>query len=224
MTSLMDNKIMTMNMLYKNRRFTLLKGIAAAFAFIILVSGCKKEPNEPEIQSSVEIAGLIYPTVKVGSQEWTASNYQGAGGITYNSPNTKPEYGKYYSWAEVQTISIPVGWRIPTVEDYVKLAEAQGVVFSQNQANRQEQIKKLISKTSWKTVSGNNASGFNAFPGGYALNNAAPEDGDIAEFWTNTGITFSIQEIPTQNALRVSFYNNSNSPEYRFNLRLVRDL
>jgi hypothetical protein len=47
-------------------------------------------------------------------------------------------------------------------------------------------------------------------------------NGDMAEFWTKEGVTFSIQETATGN-LRIAYYNDSNSPVYRFTLRLVKD-
>jgi len=45
---------------------------------------------------------------------------------------------------------------------------------------------------------------------------------DMAELWTKEGVTFSIQETATSN-LRIAYYNDSNSPVYRFTLRLVKD-
>lgn len=193
------------------------------FVLVLLVS-CKKNPVKPAPPSSIEIGGQTYGTFKTGNQEWLISNYKGPGGVPFNAANSKPEYGMYYSRAALQAIVLPQGWRIPTKNDYIKMGEAEGITFVQDGASRQEKIKSLTSKNNWRTVPGTNLSGFNAYPGGYIFRNSNPDDGDIAEFWTADGLTFSIQEIGNENALRIGFYNNSNNPEYRFNVRFVRDL
>lgn len=183
---------------------------------------CKKDPQKVPPPVTVQIAEKSYATVKIGNQTWITSNFDGAGGVVYDALNSKPEYGKYYTFAEIKAIQLPAGWRIPTVHDYVKLAESQGVVFTNLHATRQEAIKKLTSKTNWKNLPGNNLSGFNAYPAGYIFQTSLPQDGDISEFWTAEGKTMSIQE-GANSSLRITFYDNSSSPEYRFNVRFVKD-
>lgn len=107
-------------------------------------------------------------------------------------------------------------------EDFIKLAESQGVVFNGFEALNPEPLKKLVSKSRWKNISGTNESGFNAYPAGYSLNNSAPQDGDICEFWTTDGTTVSIQE-GANSTHRFTFYNDSANPVYKFNLRFVRN-
>ena len=198
------------------------------FSLVLLftASSCKKdEQSEPQPipqAGTVQINGKTYSTVSIGKQVWTTANYDGPGGIAYRSSGEKPEYGRYYTFEEVNAIQLPAGWRIPTMQDYMTLAESQGVVFSDHRATGQEVSKKLVSKTNWRTIPGTNASGFNAYPAGYSFRNNAPLDGDISEFWTIDGNTFSIQESANGKAHNVMFYKNSDSPEYRFNLRLVR--
>jgi uncharacterized protein (TIGR02145 family) len=194
--------------------------------FLLTFSSCKKDRENPKPQpdpNAVEISGKSYPTVKIGSQTWTSINYEGSGGVKYNAENTRPEYGKYYTFREIKEIKMPAGWRIPTVEDYIKLFELQGVTFENYHAINQPAVKKLVSKTNWKNISGSNTSGFNAYPAGYSYNNSAPIDGDLSEFWTNDGITLSIQEGANLLNHRVSFYSNSNDPAFRFNLRFLKD-
>ena len=118
---------------------------------------------------------------------------------------------------------LPTGWRLPTVEDYLALARQQGVEVTNYRATGQEATRKLVSTTHWRTVAGTNESGFNAHPAGYVFGNNQPLDGDIAEFWTAEGKTLSIQDNATGKTHNLSFYTNSDSPEYRFNLRFVRD-
>ncbi|WP_207426744.1 FISUMP domain-containing protein [Pedobacter sp. SYSU D00535] len=204
-----------------------MKRITIALSILILIQfACKKDkdPVEPEQQpgQTVTISGKAYPTVEIGTLIWTSSNYDGPGGIPYDASNSKPEYGRYYTAPEISQVQLPQGWRIPTVNDYVKLMESQGIVLENYHATNQPNIKKLVSATRWKNTQGTNASGFNAFPAGYSFNNSSPMDGDISEFWTSEAITVSIQEGANLNH-RVAFYGNQNNPSYRHNLRFVRD-
>lgn len=203
--------------------------ILAFCAFLLAIcSACKKNMQEqptpvPQIADTLSVEGKKYTTIAISKQLWTSANYAGPGGISYNTANDKPMYGKYYTFEEVKAVRLPSGWRIPTMQDYITLAENQGVVFSQNRATAQESIKNLVSVDNWQKVPGTNTSGFNAQPGGYSYQNSEPKGGDIAEFWTVEGNTISIQENASGKSHNLSFYNNSNSPDYRFNLRFVRD-
>jgi uncharacterized protein (TIGR02145 family) len=183
--------------------------------------GCDDESTESPLQQ-ITIGNKNYPFVKIGNQLWTASNYEGPGGVSYDALNTRPEYGKYYSKAELDAIVVPAGWRIPTLEDYSQLAQSFGVPVPSKLSDG-EAIKSLISTANWNNAKGTNTSGFNAYPANYIFNNSTPIEGDIAEFWTADGETFSIQEAGANlSSLRVSLYQ-SNSPEYRFNVRFVKD-
>jgi uncharacterized protein (TIGR02145 family) len=187
-----------------------------------LLTACKEE-EDPIISppaNSVTIGNTDYATVKIGSQTWTAVNYAGPGGMKYDATDTKPEYGKYYTYEEAKNISLPTGWRIPTMQDYANLAQTQNIAIP---AYKNETIKTLTSTTNWKNVRGTNISGFNAHPTGYIFINSAPLDGDIAEFWTAEGKTLSIQEGGDMKSLRILFYDNSSSPDYRFTVRFVKD-
>ncbi|GAB3499859.1 hypothetical protein GCM10027341_24030 [Spirosoma knui] len=202
--------------------------LALLFSLVLMgaVTSCKKdEQNQPEPMpqiGTILINGKEYATVTVGNQIWTATNYEGTGGVAYRATNEKPEYGRYYTYEEVKAITLPSGWRLPTVQDYKRLAESQGLIFSGDRATAQEASKKLVSKTNWRTVPGTNASGFNAYPAGYMFRGADPIDGDISEFWTVDGHTFSILESANGKAHNITFYKNSDDPEYRFNVRFIK--
>lgn len=202
--------------------------LAAFFLTVLLtVSGCKKSQtsrnDEPApLVTSVPINGTTYPVVTIGSQQWTAENYKGPGGSPYRAGAEKPEYGRYYTFEEAKAVAVPAGWRIPTLQDYKALAESQGVIFTNDRATGQEAIKKLVSKTNWRTIAGTNASGFNAQPAGYSYQNSQPMDGDISEFWLADGNTVSIQESSSGKTHNMMFYA-SNGAGYRFNLRFVRN-
>lgn len=190
------------------------------FSLFFLTACDDESPVSPS--ESVTIEGIPYSTIKIGNLTWTTSNYAGPGGVKYDESNSKPEYGKYYSKAELNSITLPAGWRIPTLEDYSALAQFYGITILNNGSNG-EAIKALTSTTNWNHVQGTNASGFNAYPAGYIFSTSNPIDGDIAEFWTVEGKSLSIQEVgATITSLRIVFYESNNSPDYRFNVRFVK--
>ncbi len=187
----------------------------------LFVFSCEEENPQP--QMGVRIQGKDYPVVIIGEQTWLAVNFNGNGGIAYDEANTRPEYGRYYTKAEVESIELTDGWRLPTVGDYEKLAENLGFNLP-SYGTHTEQIKTITSSTRWHNANGSNTSGFNAYPAGYGFGELDPREGDMAEFWTTDGITFSIQESGLElKSLRAVFYSSDNSPDFRFNVRFVKD-
>jgi uncharacterized protein (TIGR02145 family) len=191
---------------------------------LFLFSACDNDDDkDPSPDNGVTIGGKNYATVVIGSQTWTSENYDGPGGVSYDANNSKPEYGKYYSKAELESITLPQGWRIPTQEDYTKLAESQGITLPSH-GTETEKVKSIISTSGWNHVAGTNSSLFNAHPAGYIFGASAPIGGDIAEFWAAGGVTLSIQEAGLNlDRLRVVFLQSDNSPLYKFNVRFVKD-
>ena len=187
------------------------------------LSACDEDDDANVAPATVTIEGSKYLTVVIGTQTWTIANYAGPGGVAYDAGNSKPEYGRYYAKTELDAITLPEGWRIPTQADYTKLAQFYGIEIPSHGSDT-EDIKSLISKTNWNNVSGTNTSGFNAYPAGYIFGSSSPIDGDIAEFWTSEGVTASIQEAGANlTSLRMIFYQSDNSPDYKFNVRFVKD-
>lgn len=199
------------------------KLLSTALAFIaVLCAACHDDDADVKPETSVVIGGKEYPTIRIGSQIWTAINYDGPGGTPYDVENSIPEYGKYYLEEELASITLPQGWRIPSKDDYTKLAEFYNIPVPSNM-EATEKLRSLISATKWNNVTGTNASGFNAYPAGYTYGDAAPIGGDISEFWTSDGVTFSIQEAGEDlSSLRVLFYQSNNNPGFRFNVRFVK--
>lgn len=193
--------------------------------FLNLFFSCKKdETKEVSPQSQfVEIDGEQYPIVIIANQTWTATNYKGQGGIPYDTSNSRPEYGHYYTFEELQDIAVPAGWKIPSKEDFIELAKSQGVVFTGQNAVKQDAIKKLVSQTHWLNINGNNESRFNAYPGGYAIEvNSSPKDGDISEFWTSDTATVSIQEGADLKNHNIKIYQYLENAPSRFNIRFIK--
>ncbi|MBO9700993.1 MAG: hypothetical protein J7604_12340 [Sporocytophaga sp.] len=195
-----------------------------AVVFLSLLFSCKKDDKKEIVPQAqfVEINGDQYPIVSIGNQTWTAANYKGPGGIPYDKLNSRPEYGNYYSFEELQNITIPAGWKIPTTEDFIELAESQGVVFIGQNAVKQDAIKNLVSQTRWLNINGNNKSGFNAYPGGYSISADSPIDGDISEFWTNDTATVSIQESADLKNHNIKIYQYLENDPSKFNIRFIK--
>lgn len=199
------------------------------FLILLLIGAvaCKgpADSEEPLIPkpTSVLISGDNYPILTIGDRVWTTANYYGPGGLLYKNGTEKPEYGRYYTFEEVKAVSLPAGWRVPTMQDYIALAESQGVVLTDNRASRQQAVKALASTTNWRTAPGTNSSGFNAPPAGYIFQKSEPQEGYISEFWTADTSTVSIQGGANGDAHSLMFYKNSDHELYRFNVRFVKD-
>jgi uncharacterized protein (TIGR02145 family) len=159
---------------------------------ITLASCSKTNPSTPkQLANTVNIGGKDYKTVVIGNQTWTTANYDGPTGIT--DPGLDESiYGKFYTIAESQAITLPSGWRVPTQADFIALMKTQGAV------NVDSKGKELLSATvahlrsssiDWFTsVPGDNKSGFNAQPGGfgYVQNNYFLNQGGTAYFLSST--------------------------------------
>ncbi|MFD0793727.1 FISUMP domain-containing protein [Mucilaginibacter litoreus] len=188
--------------------------------FIILFnSSCKKEETIDD--THIKLYGKTYNIVKIGGKSWTNANFEGAEGV-YRDNNNHPEYGKFYTYAEVKALKLPKGWRLPTKKDFVDLTKAIGVTDVNDQIIDVTSLKKLTSSTLWRYIPGNNQSGFNAYPGGYYFDSVPSIDGTIAQFWTAEGLGFRIQENYNNN-LKLMFYSDNDDPGIRYNIRFIKD-
>lgn len=191
--------------------------------FLGLLFSCKKDDKKEVIPQAqfVEIAGEQYPIVTIGGKTWTATNYKGPGGKPYDDLNSRPEYGKYYSFDELQDITLPAGWKIASSKDYIDLAKSQGVVFNGLEALKQDALKKLVSQSRWSDINGNNMTGFNAYPGGFILNNSTSE-GDNSEFWASDTMTVSIYESADMKNHTMKIYKYLENDASKFNIRFIK--
>ncbi len=154
-------------------------------------------PTNHESGTLTDVEGNVYKTVKIGNQWWMAENlktihYNDNTPITLETDdvvwstltsaaycwyfNDQATYkdicGALYNWFTGNTGKLcPVGWRIPSDDDYKTLemflgmtqAEADGVYWRGS-----DQGSKLKTTTGWSLDgNGTNSSGFSAFPGGY---------------------------------------------------------
>jgi uncharacterized protein (TIGR02145 family) len=134
----------------------------------------------------------VYATVTIGSQIWTAQNYQGPGGNEADAIGTNVALtGNYYN---AINFTLPAGWRLPTAQDYNNLllnySNLTGYGYS---AANLAVTESLASKSGWEKITGTNSTGFNAYPAGNIVNfasfgstNQLYANGNYAYFLTST--------------------------------------
>ncbi|UOQ52032.1 FISUMP domain-containing protein [Hymenobacter cellulosivorans] len=206
------------------------------------VSGTDAPPTNPDgLYTSppatgpyVKVGSLYYPTVVIGTQEWMSVNYAGDGGIKVN---TKPHYGTFLKFADLNTIPVPAGWRIPTKDDYVKLLASQGLVMSSwestdgSDLESKRRLGKLMATTGWLKQDGyaTNSSGFTAVPANMQAVNGTPNgEGANCLLWTaernaeDNPVAFKIIQLPSDSFAAFGPYPVGYNPAH-LPVRLVRD-
>ncbi|MEZ2337095.1 FISUMP domain-containing protein [Mucilaginibacter sp. RCC_168] len=196
------------------------------------ISCSKKNDSKPESTNIVNINGTNYATVKIGTQTWTAVNYNGPGGENYNrNLDNDPVTGKFYSLTQAMAITLPAGWRLPTREDADKLLLFLGAVKDINNNVQGDSVisAKLRSKSGWSLTQGTNNSGFNAYPVGLAYN-AYDGTGTDTTFWTASAGPFSFDQytlrITNDKGYSLNFVtveDRNYISSCRFSVRFVKD-
>lgn len=122
--------------------------------------------------------GQTYATVKIDGSIWLAENLRFKSEESYsfekNEENDKM-YGRYYSY-ESALKSCPKGWKLPTENDYKKLADKYGGNYGSGKS------LKSTKKWAW-TTNGDNSSGFNIVPAGMKYKGRDSGQGEGATFW-----------------------------------------
>lgn len=188
----------------------------------------------PATGSYVQISNQYYPTVTIGALEWMSVNYAGQGGITDSS---KPQYGTFYKFMDLDEIPVPDGWRIPTKQDYKALLASQEIEMDEWESTdgadleSKKRLGYLMSATGWLKEDGlaNNKSGFNAVPANLRVTEGNPHgEGTNCLLWTSETdgeghpVVFKIIQFPSDTYAafgpQVIGYNPAHIP-----VRLVRD-
>jgi len=203
-----------------------MKNFYCAILCLLLFCSCsKKNSNNPA--STVTIDGRAYKTVKIGNRVWTSENFDGSGGVALVSVD-EGVYGKLYTWPEAQAITLPAGWRIPTIADFKDLILSQGGSLDSNSWGMMALIdtalaKRFKSTANW-TISGNNATGFNAEPAGYYNYNLNIFDDTYAyaDFWGSTFTDHGINPT-TQSTLKLIGYFSSPGSGHEANVGALID-
>ena len=194
-----------------------------------------------------DIDGNVYHTVKIGKQVWMVENLkttkyrdgspisnipdsaiwkklnEGARCAYKNQVDYIAKYGQFYNWYAVNDPRklAPVGWHIPTDEEWETLTEYLG---GEKVAGG---MLKEANTSSWESpnIEATNESGFNAIPGGYRTNNGVSGFcGEWGFWWSATersNLPFACSRfIVTNNSgIGKQFYPKS----YGFSLRCVKD-
>ncbi len=183
--------------------------------------------------TSVKVGTLYYPTVRIGHQEWLATNYAGPGSLTERN---KPHYGTFLEYADLATLQLPAGWRIPSRQDYTTLLESQGLTVYDWGTNGEDVASKrllgqLMATDAWTKKDGyaNNQSGFNAMPADVrrpkGVNNG---EGTNCTLWISdrnsedSPMSFNIIQLPGDTYATFTSQAISYAPML-IPLRLVRD-
>ena len=163
--------------------------------------------------SITDIDGNEYLTVKIGDQWWMAENLRtsryrngdeipnitddsdwnnlttGAWSHANNDKDNEEIYGKLYNWYTVGDSRglCPVGWSVPTNDDWVTLANYLGgsnVAGGKLKSTRTEPEP----HPRWKSpnTGATNESGFSGFPGGYRSTNGDFRQPGIFGYWWNS--------------------------------------
>lgn len=200
---------------------------------------CSKKNND-QPSNTVTINGTDYKTVTIGSQTWTAVNYNGSGGTNYNNSSTNnPTYGKLYTLAEAKAIALPKGWRLPTKGDIEKLLTGLGATGTSDVGvdGGGTVAIKLKSKSDWTPKQGNNSSGFNAYPAGDVNNTTYEYINSLTMFWSSNVDTYNdpyvleINNLPTGPTVNVNDDGDAGldyvpaavAGTFRVSLRFVKD-
>jgi uncharacterized protein (TIGR02145 family) len=182
-------------------------------------------PTDNETTGTVtDIDGNVYQTIRIGYQWWMAENLKvthysngdtipnvtddatwlllttGAWCNYNNDPTNVAIYGRLYNWYAVNDSSniAPVGWHVPSDEEWKQLEMFLGMSKSQVDAIGGRGTDEGGKMKSTGTIEGGdglwyspntgatNSSGFSALPGGYGYGGSYYQIGYFAEFWSST--------------------------------------
>ncbi len=169
--------------------------------FLLISASCLAQVTDKD--------GNIYKTIKLGNQEWMASNlntghfrngdvvpevktleawkaalaaHKPACCYFKNENANGKEYGRLYNWYAITDPRglAPKGWHIPSDKEWISLADQFG--------GKDVAGKKLKSASGWSySGNGKNESGFNAMPGGFRDDGGGfGYMGQAATWWTST--------------------------------------
>lgn len=115
---------------------------------IVMKGGLDGSLQKTGIEASdpkVTVDGIDYYYEKIGGLDWFRNNLASVkSGIAYqNEEVTSDVFGRFYSYNEAMT-ACPEGWRLPTEEDWMSLAEALGETVSEKYEVFEDVVAKLM--------------------------------------------------------------------------------
>jgi uncharacterized protein (TIGR02145 family) len=193
--------------------------------------------------------GNSYKTITIGDQVWMAENLRTTkfndGTDILNETNATKwvkemtpafcwldndkdksrVYGAMYNWHAVNTGKLcPVGWKIPSDEDWNKLIDFLGGVEVAGGKLKENGTSKWISPNSEAT----NSAGFAALPAGYRYgyfwgSGIFYELGLNGYFWTSTEYTETFSWSRTLSAKNGKVYRSVFEKNNGFSIRCIKD-
>lgn len=195
---------------------------------------------EMELFDAVLIGGRVYPTVKIGNQEWLGYNLdmKFAGlvvGDTSGATTTESRgnyynndeitngwdgkrYGLLYNWIAASYINnnratLFPGWHIPTAADIDDLVTYLGTTAAGTN---------LKSTSGWVSGNGDGSTEFNGMPVGYYYGTTFSAEGNMTFYWTSE--SYSDQQAKYwQLTPGPKIYSGSLDKDIQCSIRLVKD-
>jgi len=208
---------------------------------IIAISSCKKSSPQVE-EEPIQTVIKLPDSITIGTQKWTTVNYNGDGGLNYDSsPINNPTVGKFYTLQEAKAFILPKGWRVPSADDYAKLCVFAGSKFKDANGypdNDAQVTSRFMATSGWSldALIGKNSIGFNAVPTGYYYDGGFTGNASSSQPITSFLTTTASQSL-SGGVINFSIYKNSSSPpafsvfgtfqipsKARASLRFVKDI
>lgn len=232
-----------------------LDGVVGSSDLLIMLAAfglpCESDAAEWTCGDVVPYYSYDYQTVLIGEQCWFAENLrsqrysngdsiinpegnfdwqlvnEGLQGVYDNQLENLNLYGRLYNWYAANDIRgvCPVGWRVPSDDDFKALEVELGM--SQAQADslywrgtdQGTQLKSSAQdEPSWN---GSNSSGFSALPGGMKFNEYSYA-GVIGSFWASPAVngSYMCRELHGNGQV---YRDPDNNPWQGFSLRCLMD-
>lgn len=226
--------------------------------FLFAIVGCNKEVSNEivkEYGSVTDLDGNLYLTVKIGEQWWMAENlavtkFNDGTPIIYIalseadsiwSNANEPSYtfindsifGNLYNGKVVLSEKniAPLGWHIPTDEEWKKLEKTIGMADSElNQTGWRgdSEAEILTSKNSfgWPTggvLFGSDLYGFNALPGGCRVFNGVTNIYSKTAFWWSRSTAENDIWYRYIDLNEKRIFRHFTFPKYGMSIRCVKD-
>ena len=205
------------------------------------------EPVTPSTNTTIvkDIDGNVYHSVKIGTQTWMLENlrvthYRNGDPIQHvtdetqwtslttgaycnfeNSSDNAAIYGRLYNWYAVAEgpLLAPEGWHIPTLTDWITLADYLGGYLVAGAAMKDTDTTYWIAPNDAAT----NSSGFTALPGGCVLFGSFIDLNTHALWWTQDETSELAARMIwlgyADNEMHIGDYAKSNG----FSVRCVKD-
>lgn len=181
-----------------------------------------------------DVDGNVYKTVKIGEQTWMAENLR----VAHNNDGSDiyqswmmlfdPVYGGYYNPYLIGNAKLaPIGWRIPTIQDWLQLQEYIGGYtqgYKLKEAGNDHWTPPLPTATTF--IQATDEYGFTALPAGRNILGSSSiirNKGTHAYFLSSTPESYNYCGVflsYTNNTFNTAFITNST---YGFSIRCIKE-